>query len=402
MRATVARADLESALRGLKKVASNKATLPVLSGAYMTVDVEAGELLATATDLDVTVTRRIAAEAGAELEAGAVVLGVDRLLKVLKGAKGIEAVTIYAETPAPAEGETEPGDPESAELTLGPTTVKVLGFPAPEFPSIRPAPAPGLEIDAEALVALDNRVRFCTSTDETRPSLNGVFVEVGDGQVLATATDGHRLVSAELPARTNGLADKAVIVPPKALALAAAEAAADLKAARKAKLPPAPVRFGYVEADGAGRVGFKIGLVTIVARALEGPFPNYRQVIPTPATWATFDRAALAGALDRVAPLADTLTNQVRLEVRKGRCKVAVSTPDVGEAWEYIDVDGGPAEFTAGYNGDYLAAALVHLPEGERIRVGWTKPVAAAVIEAAGDQGAQGVRSILMPLRLEK
>ena len=59
------------------------------------------------------------------------------------------------------------------------------------------------------------RTIFSVSTDETRYSLNGVFIEEReDGKVRMVATDGHRLAFEEKTVGSLGLS-KGVILPSK-------------------------------------------------------------------------------------------------------------------------------------------------------------------------------------------
>src|SRR6185436_7169777 len=105
------------------------------------------------------------------------------------------------------------------------------------------------------------------STDETRYSLNGVFVEQGEGGKLRmVATDGHRLAFEERSVGSLGLS-KGVILPRKGLS--------ELK-----KL----LESGE---DGAVSLGFKenMGLVIkdnveLFMRLIDGDFPDYTKVIP--------------------------------------------------------------------------------------------------------------------------
>ena len=85
-------------------------------------------------------------------------------------------------------------------------------------------------------------------------------------------------------------------------------------------------------------VAFFIGETTINSRLLEGPFPNYKQVIPKDNDKELIvDREILTSAVRRVAVLADTLTHQVRMTLSKKKIELVVSTPDVGEAREEMD-----------------------------------------------------------------
>jgi DNA polymerase-3 subunit beta len=110
-------------------------------------------------------------------------------------------------------------------------------------------------------------VAGCVSTDATRYVLNGVLFSPDDGGTLI-ATDGRLLAGA--PARFAG---REFILPSVAAHVLAypdftARDAAILQAEESDKEADKPL------------VQFRSGPHTLIARAIEGNYPNYRQVIP--------------------------------------------------------------------------------------------------------------------------
>jgi len=129
----------------------------------------------------------------------------------------------------------------------------------------------------------------CVSDDETRPILNGALLQP-DGSLVAT--DGHRLVhippsggnDSEFPIQPGltpyEIPASGVIVPAAAMKAAAA-------ALKKVKSQYLPI-LGYTALmqNANGQPGFVVtDLDTtnhLTFRPLEGPYPNYAQVIPGP------------------------------------------------------------------------------------------------------------------------
>ena len=93
-------------------------------------------------------------------------------------------------------------------------------------------------------------------------------------------------------------------------------------------------------------LGFRSATTQIFTRLIEGPYPNYEQVIPRENDKsATADKAAFAAALRRMSIVASDQTHRIRMAFANGSCKLSVQTPDLGEAQEEITVsyDGDPA-----------------------------------------------------------
>jgi DNA polymerase-3 subunit beta len=304
----------------------------------------------------VTVPARRFAEIVRELPPDDVKIGSDELKLTLDCAIG--QFTLMGMDPE--EFPKLPEIEESAKLTL----------PGPEF--------------ARAIRATS----YSVSTDETRPVLNGMLLELREGALRLVATDGHRL--ARFTLRDPGLrgAKKAdVIIPPKPLNLVQ-KIVADTGS-------PVEVMIARNYAI------FAVGETTIYSRLLEGPFPNYEQVIPRDnPKRAVVQRGAFISSLRRVSILADSLTHQVRLSLRKNKIELKVQTNDVGEASETLKSEYDGADLDIGFNASYLAEALRNI-EGENIVLALDKPTTAAVILPAGE-GPEETLALVMPLRLNE
>jgi DNA polymerase-3 subunit beta len=371
MKFSIGRQDLEKAIQRVLTVVSPKTTLPVLANFLLEADAEAKLIRLTATDLDMTVTTGAEAEIG---DAGAVTLPAKRFAEIVREL-GTDTVEVSA-------------DGEEISIRSGKSKFKIVGIPTEEFPTLpKSDPADAFSVDSVVLTRMVDKVGFCTSKDETRPSLNGAFWEFAADSMGMTATDGHRLATFRTKGNYKALAGKSMIVPPKALGHA--------------------VRIIGGEADGAvkvsvheNHVAFFMGTTTINSRLLEGPFPNYRQVIPKDNDKELLvDREQLMGAVRRVAVLADAMTHQVRLTLSKKKIELVVSTPDVGEAREEIPGKFNAESMEIGYNANYLLDVLKHI-DGEDARVLLGSPVGAALLKSAEEPEGEEYVCLLMPLRL--
>jgi DNA polymerase-3 subunit beta len=370
MKFSIARQDLDKAIQRVLAVVSPKTTLPVLGNFLVEADAKAKQVALTATDLDMTVTTRV--DATVE-EGGGVTMPAKRFAEIVREL-GAQDVSVTAEG-------------EEITIRCGKSNFRIVGIAPEEFPTLPKSDrASAFALDAGAFARMVDKVTFCASKDETRPSLNGAYWEFAGDSMTMTATDGHRLATFKCAGSFKALAGKSMIVPPKALGHA--------------------VRIVGAEAGGDSRVAvhenhvtFFIGSTTINSRLLEGPFPNYKQVIPKDNDKELLvDREELAAAVRRVAVLADTLTHQVRLTITKKKIELVVSTPDVGEAKEEIPGRFNSDKMDVGYNAIYLLEVLKHI-ESDEVRFLLSSPVGAAVVTGTGGADGQEHLCLLMPLR---
>jgi DNA polymerase-3 subunit beta len=140
----------------------------------------------------------------------------------------------------------------------------------------------------------------------------------------------------------------------------------------------------------------------LYTRLIEGPYPNYQQVIPQDNDkTAIADRDGLTHALRRMAVVASDQTHRVKLSLKDGDLNFFASTPDVGEANERMPIEyqGDPLEI--GFNASYLLEVLRYV-DGDQARLTFKSPERAAVITQASRPEGEEYLALVMPLRLQE
>jgi DNA polymerase III subunit beta len=366
MKFTITREALQEGLIAVAAAVPAKTTLPVLANVLL----EAGAhgLRLSGTDLDIAVSTTVPADVDAE---GAMTLPAKKL------------VDIARELPGGPVRVTGAGE-SRVSLECGRSKFKLLGLPREEFPSF---PAVRFENAWKAapgvVQKLVGHVSFAASTEESRPILNGVLWELRPDRMRMVATNGHRLAKMDVPASGGSTAD--LIVPPKALE-------------QVRRLVPTESALEIARSD--NHIGFRAGGTLVYSRLIEGPYPNYEQVIPRENDKsATADRAALTAALRRMSVVASDQTHRIRLAFSGGSVKFSVQTPDLGEAQDELTVtyEGEPLEI--GFNATYLLEILKYMPTDE-VRFTFKAPERAATIEPVGWDDPASYMALVMPLRL--
>jgi DNA polymerase III subunit beta len=230
---------------------------------------------------------------------------------------------------------------------------EILGLPSADFP-LMPVSAgePVARIDAGLLRTMIRQTSFAVSTDETRPFLTGVYVMIEDGDGRLVATDGGRLAlrKAKLPGSAGGRVS--AIVPSKTMA--------ELVRA-----------LGSVEGEVAvaaheSQLIFVMAGLRFVSRLIAGQFPPYEKVIP-----AEFKQRIKAGTerllrgVRRASITARDSANVVRLSTDERLLTISSNTPEVGKAYEEIEVQTEGEAVQVAFNAKFLLDALTNIDTAE-------------------------------------
>lgn len=369
MKFTITRDNLQQGLAAVAASVPTRTTLPVLSNILIEADAEG--LRMSGTDLDIAVS----IETPAEIE--------DEGALTVPAKKFQELARELPEKPVRVD---TTGD--RLALECGRATFRLNGLPRDEFPTFPSVDfSESWHIPGRVLRSLISQTSFAVSTEESRPILNGVLWQFGEDEMRMVATNGHRLALLAVPADASGAPQTDLIVPPKALS-------------QVERL------FGEEDeievARSENHLGFRRGGTQVYTRLIEGPYPNYQQVIPNESDkTAIADKNELSQALRRMAVVASEQTHRVRFSFAGNTVRFGVETPDLGEAHEEMEVDfeGEPLEI--GFNATYVLEVLRYMPT-ELVRMSFTAPERAATIEpvAGANDEAPDYLCLIMPLRL--
>ncbi|MGH7562741.1 MAG: DNA polymerase III subunit beta [Gemmatimonadales bacterium] len=368
MKFTITRDKLQEGLVAVAASVPSKTTLPVL--ANLLVEASRDGLRLSGTDLDISVSTTIPASVDQE---GATTLPARKLVEIVK------------ELPNAAIRFASSGE-QRVQIECGKSRFKLLGLSREEFPAFPTVKFEGgWKVQAKDLQKLIGHVAFAASTEESRPILNGVLWELRADRMRMVATNGHRLARMDVPASGTGGGQVDLIVPPKAL-----------DQIRRLFGGDDEIEIGKSD----NHLGFRSTTTQIYTRLIEGPYPNYEQVIPRENDKSlTADRGTLAAALRRMSIVASDQTHRIRMSFGNGACKLSVQTPDLGEAQEEITVSYEGDALEIGFNAAYLLEILKFMPTDE-VRMTFKAPERAATCEPVGWDDPASYLTLVMPLRL--
>lgn len=246
MKLQVTQENLAKALSTVARVANSRNALPILSNVLLRT--ENNRLSIAATNLDIAITQYI----GSKIEKDGAITVPARLMQ--------DFVTSLPDSILNLELKEN-----KLSITTDQYQSTINGIAADDFP-VMPAIEGGANwtISAKDLKKALSQVVFAASADDARPVLTGVYFHSSGSGVVAAATDSYRLAEHRL-----GKAKSEVnfLVP--------ASAANDLL--RIIGDQDEDVSITHDDQQ----VLFQVGDVTLVARLIEGNYPDYRKLIPT-------------------------------------------------------------------------------------------------------------------------
>jgi len=368
MRFTISREKLQEGLTAVAASIPAKTTLPVL--ANILVETTERGIRLSGTDLDIAVSTEVSADVETN---GAITIPAKKLSEIAR------------ELP-PAPVKVGAVGEQRVTLECGRSKFKLLGLPRDEFPTFPQVRfQESWRVRSGDLQKLISHTSFAVSTEESRPILNGVLWELRADRMRMVATNGHRLTRMDLPMPSPGSPGGDLIIPPKALD-------------QVRRLFPAEEELEVAQGD--NHLGFRSPFTAVFTRLIEGPYPNYEQVIPRDNDRvAISDKVALISALKRMSVIASDQTHRIRLSFNAGLLRFSVQTPDLGEAQDELPIRFAGDPIDIGFNANYLLEILRYIPT-EEVRITLKAPERAATVEPEAWSDAASYLCLVMPLRL--
>ena len=373
MRFIVSSLKLLKSLQALVGVIGSKNTLPILDDFLFQLN--ENELKITSSDLDVTMS--VVMQPEKVDGTGEVTIPARLLLEIMKNFPDVPvSVSVDDNTLA-------------VELTAGEGRYKLAGHKSDEFPQL-PVMSDTLvwEIPADMLAKGLEKTVFATGTDEIRPIMSGVLMEMTANYLTFVATDAHKLVRYR---RTDIKSDieASFILPKKPIN--------QLKGIL-ATLADEPVRIEFNKTNAT----FVFGDYQLTCRLIEGRYPNYEAVIPkNNPNQLTIDRQTFLSAIRRVAVFSSKATHQVRFRLAGQELMLTAEDIDFyNEAKERLTCSYTGDDMEIGFNSRFIQEMLGNF-DSEEVKLEMSAPNRAGILTPIGnDSEAEDLVMLLMPVML--
>ena len=369
MKFIVSSAVLLKNLSNINGVVATNPIVPILENFLFRLD--EGTLTVTASDLQTTMTTSIPVESA---DKGAIAIPAKLLLDTLRS---------LPEQPVTFNIDTETF---GTQIMTDNGRFKLSGENPIDFPKLPTVnKSLSVEMTSNALASAINNTVFATSTDDLRPAMTGVYLQLADDQATFVATDGHRLIRYKRLDIQSSVSST-LIIPRKALQLL------------KTSLPDnVPVRAEFSQSNAS----FTFGPTQLICRLIDERFPDYENAIPANnPNVLTIGRSDLLNSLKRIMIYANRTTHQIRLALKANTLTISAEDLDYSnEANEKLLCDYEGDDMEIGFNAKLLAEMLGNL-SAKMISVQMSAPNRAGLVVPADKDENEDILMLVMPVML--
>ena len=376
MKFTINRSVFANQLNNVLRAISSKTTIPILTGVKIVVEDQ--QVILTGSNADITIQTTLSVENGKNAltveEPGAIVLPVRFFSEIIKKLPD-QDVTI------------EVHDGFQAKISSGTAEFQINGQDAnnyPHLPEIQSSAT--IAVGADLLRDVVEQTRIAVSKQESRPILTGIHMRLSDDQLVAVATDSHRLAQRKVTVPTNGQSYD-VVIPGNSMT-ELARMIADVKGDIQIQIAENQVLFQFDNA-------------LFYSRLLEGMYPETSRLIPDTAdTTIELEAGNFLAAIDRASLLSHQGHNNVvklSLDPDTNSAKISGDSADVGNVEEDVSFEKlTGAKLEISFNPDYMSDALKSFGQAS-VLLSFTSPLRPFTLVPTEDQ--ENFVQLITPVR---
>ena len=352
MRLSCLQDNLARGLATVGRAVATRTTLPITQNVLLTTD--RSMLKLSATNLEIAITTWV----GAMVEEEGSITVPARLLTEFVASLPSERVDLTAEP-----------SPKMLQMACARSQARINGTDPEEFPPI-PAVEDGLgaKIDSQALRRAIGQVVFAAATEESRPVLTGVKLDLDGDSFTMAAADGFRLAVHRGQLAEAVQEPISLILPGRALT----------EVGRLLGDQEEPVEMSMTPAK--GQVLFRLANAQLVSQLIQGTFPNYSQLIPQGHQTRTLvDLQEFLRAVKTASIFARDGSGIVRLQMvpnpdadkeageesRPGKVVISARAEESGDNEDEVDAAVEGDESKIAFNARYLVDVLSVMEKGE-------------------------------------
>ncbi len=242
-------------------------------------------------------------------------------------------------------------DQQSIEIIAGSSMFKIHGTHYSQFPPLPQCDAlDTVPICALHLKELLVRSAFCAAREDSRYSLNGVYVESKSGTLTFTGTDGKRLARTTYKLEGTPLRDTSSNLPVKSVE----------ELLRILDNPEEIVQVGL----GEEKASFEITSGILITKLLSGQYPDVQKVIPkSPTHSISLHREELLSLLKQVSLFTSDSNQSVRFIFDQEELTLKAMASSIGEGVVSMPVNFSGEKLEIAFNPAYLIDILRRLTD---------------------------------------
>lgn len=384
MRLKISKDLLLNVLSHVVGAVERRHTLSILSNIKLQVTEQ--QITVTGSDLEVELVASAQLASGACLQAGETTVPARKLVDICKSLPNAALIDLQVT------------DDQRCILKSGNSRFVLGTLPAEDYPLLASngvVAGESVQVAQSELKKLLDKTAFAMAVQDVRFYLTGTLIEVGEGQLRAVTTDGHRLALSETSAIFEGQQTLQAIVPRKAVGelqrlLSVDEQPLTLIIGRELMNVSITLNSKDKEKDNDIVVRFTTKLI-------DGKFPDYRRVLPRHGNKIVLiNHDQFRQSLQRVAILSNEKLRGVFLVFKNNELQLRANNPEQDEAVEDMAISYEGDSLEMSFNAQYLLDVIGVL-SSDQVQLTLSEANASALVQ---DPTTSSSLYVVMPMRV--
>jgi len=290
-------------------------------------------------------------------------------------------------SPLPAEKITLKLEGSKLSISCKNHQASINGLPPDDFPSFPThQKKPFLSLDSQTFSNIISSVALSSTSDDTRPVLNGVLFDFNGSTLILVATDGYRLSSHSLSEVKGEFQN--MIVPAKSL----------LEVQKNISDQQKDQSLEFFQTEDKNQIVFQHQDILLSTRLIDGQFPDYQKIIPAESTTQIeIDTKDLLQAIKLSSVFARENANIVTFSLKDQLLSISSQSPQLGENKNDLHVKKQGEDLRIAFNSRYLLE-LLNCYHEDTLNVELSGPLAPAVMKNPNNPS---FLHLIMPVRLQ-
>ena len=370
MKLSCIQSNLRKGLATVSRAVATRSTIPETQNVLMATD--NGRLKLTATNLEIAITTWI----GAQIEEEGSVTIPARMLSDFINTLPDKKVDI----------ETVPS-PTGMKIHCANFDAQMNGIDPENYPPIpNISDGPKVSISSSDFKSSLSRVRFAVASDESRPALTGVKVDVKGNELTLASAAGFRLAIESGSCESSVDEDVSVIVPGRTMNEIFSLLGTDSG------------MLDMTVTEQKSQALFKFGDVEVVTQLIQGNFPDYERLIPSEkGTTCRVNREDLLQATNAASVFARDGSGIIRMvsdDSEEGSVRIMSQAEELGSNESRVKASIEGEETRIAFNSKFLNEILSVL-DGDEVEIETMSPSSPGVFRSAANSG---YIHIIMPM----
>lgn len=370
MKLSCIQSNLRKGLATVSRAVATRSTIPETQNVLIATD--NGRLRLTATNLEIAITTWI----GAQIEEEGSVTIPARMLSDFINSLPDKKVDI--ETVA---------NPIGLKIHCANFDAQMNGIDPENYPPIpNISDGPKISISSSDFKSSLSRVRFAVATDESRPALTGVKVDIKGNEFTLASADGFRLAIETGNCESSVEEDVSVIVPGRTMNEIFSLLGTDSG------------MLDMTVTEQKSQALFKFGDVEVVTQLIQGNFPDYERLIPgEKGTICRVNREEILQATNAASVFARDGSGIIRMvsdDTDEGSIRIMSQAEELGSNESRVNASIEGEETRIAFNSKFLNEILSVL-DGDEVEIETMSPSSPGVFRSAANSG---YLHIIMPM----